>query len=174
MKLIFPGLITWNILLFAAAITTGIEGWRIWHFSLGVFTGIFICLTHSLVFIHLIGSGKGVQEAVETHSLPNDPETGYVQRSRSYKKRAFPWAVSAPLAAMAVIWAGGWHDTNRFAAPEWLDVSHGWHTGLVWIAVGTNLCAFWKEYRVIAENSRLIREVNEIIRAKSLPPGAKL
>jgi len=172
MNLIFLGLIIWNTLLFVATVVVGMVGWRVWHFSLGVFTGIFTCFTHSLVFIQLIGSGKGIKEAVEAYSLPDDPETGYIRRTKKFKGRAFPYAMFVPMITIVAVWLGAWHDTNKFAAPEWLPVSHQWHMWIAWIAVGSNLHAFWKEYQVIAENTAMIREINELIRAKSLKPNA--
>ena len=182
MNLIFLGLVIWNILLFAATvafgIVTGMEGHHhlhVWHWSLGVFTGIFTCFTHSLVFIQLIGSGKGIKEAVEAYSLPDDPETGYVRRTKKFKGRAFPYAMFVPMITIAAAWLGAWHDTNRFAAPQWLAASHQWHMWIAWIAVVANLFAFWKEYQVIAENTRMIREINGLIEARgasSIEPRA--
>ncbi len=170
MNVIFFGLVIWNILLLAATVAAGMAGWRLWHFSLGVFTGIFTCFTHSLVFIQLIGSGKGVKEAVEAYSLPDDPETGYIRMTKKFKGRAFPFAMFVPMVTIAAAWLGAWHDTNRWAAPEWRTASHAWHMTIAWIAVATNLFAFWKEYEVIAENTRMIREINTLIAGKSPQP----
>jgi len=167
MNVIFLGVIFWNILLFIATVIAGIGGWKVWHFTLGVCTGIFTCLTHSLVFIQLIGSGKGIKEAVSAYSLPDDPKTGYVQRTKQFKSRAFPYAMFVPMITIAAAWLGAWHDTNRFAAPGWLSASHQWHMGTAWLAVISNLYAFWKEYQVIAENSVMLREINGLIRTKN-------
>ncbi len=175
MNVIFLGLVIWNILLLAATVITGIEGMRLWHFSLGVFTGIFTCFTHSLVFIQLIGSGKGIKEAVEAYSIPDDPENGYVRRTKKFKGRAFPYAMFVPMFTIAAAWLGAWHDTNRWAAPDLRPISHVWHMTIAWIAVVTNLYAFRKEYQVVAENTLMIRELNQLIQSKSakLPnPGA--
>src|SRR5947209_3559404 len=114
MNVIFLGLVIWNILLLAATVVTGIEKAIVWHWSLGVFTGIFTCFTHSLVFIQLIGSGKGIKEAVEAYSLPNDPETGYIRRTKKFKGRAFPWAMYVPMITIVTAWLGAWHHTNAF------------------------------------------------------------
>lgn len=172
MNVIFLGLVIWNILLFVATVITGMEGMRVWHFSLGVFTGIFTCFTHSLVFIQLIGSGKGVKEAVEAYSLPNDPETGYIRRTKKFKGKAFPYAMFVPMMTIAAAWLGAWHDTNRFAAPSWQPISHQLHMWIAWLSVIANLYAFWKEYEVIAENSRMIQEINKLIQEKQPEKGA--
>ena len=167
MNVIFLGVVFWNILLFIATVVAGIEGRTVWHFSLGVITGIFTCFTHSLVFIQLIGSGKGIKEVVAAYSLPDDPKTGYVQRTKKFKGKAFPYAMFVPMITIAAAWLGAWHDTNHFAAPGWLAASHQLHMWTAWLAVISNLYAFWKEYQVIAENSAMIREINEVIRIKN-------
>jgi hypothetical protein len=41
---------------------------------------------------------------------------------------------------------------------------------MAWSTIGLNLFAFWKEYRVIAENTALIQEINQLIREK---PGCE-
>jgi hypothetical protein len=168
MNVIFLGVVVWNVALLAATVITGMYGvtWKIWHFSLGVITGIFTCFTHSLVFIQLIGSGKGIKEAVEAYSLPDDPETGFIRRTKKFKGRAFPYAMFVPMITIAAAWLGAWHDTNRFAAPDWRPISHQLHMWIAWAAVITNLYAFWKEYEVIAENTTMIRELNDLIRQK--------
>jgi hypothetical protein len=35
-----------------------------------------------------------------------------------------------------------------------------------WFTVGYNLYAFWVEYRVIAENTAMIREIDTMVAAK--------
>lgn len=168
MNVIFLGLVIWNILFFAATLLTGMAGgkWFVWHWSLGVITGIFTCFTHSLVFIQLIGSGKGIKEAVDAYSLPDDPETGYVRRTKKFKGRAFPWAMFMPMITIATTWIGAWHETNFRAAPGLVAASHQCHMWIAWITVALNLLAFWKEYHVIAENTRMIAEINGLIQAK--------
>lgn len=173
MNVIFLGLVIWNVLLLAVTVATGMAGkpWRVWHFSFGVFTGVFICFTHSLVFIQLIGTGKGIKEAVESYGLTDDPETGYVRRTKKFKGRAFSHAMFVPLLTLAAVWLGAWHDTNAFAAPEWRAASHQWHMWIAWLTVGCNVYAFWKEYEVIAENTAMIRDLNRLIQSKNLQPA---
>lgn len=174
MNVIFLGLVIWNILFLVATVLTGIAGkeWHVWHWSLGVITGIFTCFTHSLVFIQLIGSGKGIKEAVDAYSLPDDPETGYVRRTKKFKGRAFPYAMFVPMITIVAAWLGAWHDTNFRADPRMVNVSHQLHMWIAWFAVTTNLYAFWKEYQVISENTHMIREINEVIQQKNAQAGA--
>jgi hypothetical protein len=119
MDRIFLGLVIWNIALFGATIYTASIGRVDLHFGIGAFTGIFNCFVHSLVFIQLIGSGKGVKEAIEAYSLPDDPETGFTKRAKQLKGRAFPHAMIVPMVTIATTWLGAWHHTNAAAAPGW-------------------------------------------------------
>jgi hypothetical protein len=174
MNLIFLGLVIWNVLFLVGTVLSGMYGWKTWHFSLGVLTGIFTCFTHSLVFIQLIGSGKGVKEAVDAYQLDPDGKLGYIERTKKFKSRAFPHAMFVPMLTIAVAWLGAWHDTNTFAAPKSLALSHQLHMWSAWVALVTNFYAFWREYQVIHENTLMIREINEKIRAlPSVPPSTE-
>jgi hypothetical protein len=170
MNIIFAGVVIWNIIFFIATIVAGMQGWKVWHFSFGVITGIFTCFTHSLVFIQLIGSGKGIKEAVDAYGLPDDPETGYTRRTKKFKSRAFPYAMFVPMITILTAWIGAWHDTNAFAAPGLRALSHQIHMGFAWFSVFANFYAFWKEYEVISENTAMIREINQKIQSMNLQP----
>ena len=164
---IFLGLVFWNVVLFGVTIWMGITGSG-WHgLALGVLTGIYTCLTHSIVLMHFMGSGKGIKEAVETHNLPNDPRTGYVRRTRKFKARSSPAATFACIFIIVAVWLGGWAQTapHNPAALQW----HRWFSAF---AVAYNLYAFWVEYRVIRENTEMIREINAKIAGRARPPGA--
>src|SRR5207245_6499047 len=114
------------------------------------------------VLMHFMGSGKGIKEAVETHNMPNDPETGYVRRTRKFKARSSPAAAFACIFIIVAVWLGGWAQTspNNPAARQW----HRWFSAF---ALAYNLYTFWVEYRVIRENTEMIREINAKIAAKS-------
>jgi hypothetical protein len=165
MTKIFLGLAAVNVALFAATIWTGFtDGPSYWtHFSVGAFTGIYTCLTHSIVLMHFMGSGKAVKEAVEQHRLPDDPQTGYVRRTRRFKARSSPHATFGPILIIAAVCLGGWlHGSGRYN----LAALH-WHRWVSWFAIAYNLYAFAVEYRVIAENTAMIREINDRIAARS-------
>src|SRR5258706_13809265 len=108
---IFVGLAFWNAVLFAITIWLGVahhsSHWQ--HQAMGVLTGIYTCLTHSIVLMHFMGSGKGIKEAVETHNLPNDPQTGYVRRTRRFKGRTSGHAALACLCVCGCVWLAGWN-----------------------------------------------------------------
>lgn len=158
MSKIFLGLAFWNVVLFAVTIWLGATHhsaqWQ--HQAMGVLTGIYTCLTHSIVLMHFMGSGKGIKEAVAAHNLPDD----YVKRTRRFKGRTSGHATLCCLAIIVTVWLGGWMDTHKANV-----VAHRWHLWVAWLTVAYNLYAFRVEYRVIAENTAMIREINTKIRA---------
>ena len=158
---IFVGLVFWNIVLFAATIFLGITHcsahWQ--HQGMGVLTGIYTCLTHSVVLMHFMGSGNGIKEAVETYGLPNDPKTGYVRRTRRFKGRTSGLATLSCILTIIAVWVGGAKDVGLSKG-----MAHAW---LAYLAVGFNLYSFWVEYRVIKENTDMIREIDAMIAGKS-------
>ena len=153
MKIIFMGLAFWNVVLFAVTIGLGIAHqsahWQ--HQALGVLTGIYTCLTHSVVMMHFMGSGKGIKEAVETHNLPEE----YARRTRRFKGQTSGHATMCCLFAIITVWLGGWMDTHKGNL-----TAHYWHMGFAWFTIAYNLYAFWVEYRVISENTAMIREID--------------
>lgn len=159
MNIIFIGLVFWNLVLFALKIWAAVHHWSPnWIFSLGVLTGIYTCLTHSVVMMHFMGSGKGIKEAVESHGLTDDPQTGYVRRTRRFKGQTSGHATLCCILIIAVVWLGGWAQTS----PGHAAAFH-WHRWVAYLTVAYNLYAFWVEYRVICENTAMIREIDQKI-----------
>jgi len=154
---IFLGLAFWNVVLFVATIWLGIAHrsahWQ--HQAMGVLTGIYTLLTHSIVLMHFMGSGKGIKDAVETHGLPAD----YARRTRRFKARTSGLATLSCLLIIAVVWLGGAKDVGMLKG-----MTHAW---LAYFVVAFNLYSFWVEYRVIKENTEMIREIDARIANKS-------
>ena len=161
---IFIGLAFWNVVLFGVTIALGVthQSSRWQHQAMGVLTGIYTCLTHSIVMMHFMGSGKGIKEAVETHSLPDDPKTGYVRRTRRFKGQTSGHATLCCLAIIVTVWLGGWMDMHKGNV-----AAHRWHMWFAWFTVAYNLYAFRVEYKVIAENTSMIREIDGKIAGKA-------
>jgi hypothetical protein len=160
MTKIFLGLVFWNIVLFGVTIWMGVThrsaGWE--HQGVGVLTGIYTCLVHSIVFIHFIGSGKGIKEAVQVHDLADDPQTGYVRRTRKFKARAFPFAFFSCIFILVAVWLGAAKDVGMLKG-----LTHAYFS---YLALAFNLFAFWREYTVIRENTAMIREIDAKIEGK--------
>ena len=162
MSKIFLGLVVWNIVLFGVTVGLGIAHYSVnWqHQAMGVLTGIYTCFTHCVVMMHFMGSGKGIKEAVETYALPNDPQTGYVRRTRRFKGQTSGHATLCCLCIIVTVWLGGWMDTHKLN-----PAAHRWHLGFACFTIAYNLYAFWVEYRVISENTAMIREIDAKIAA---------
>jgi MFS family permease len=158
MRIIFLGLAIWNTIFFVATLYLGeTHAWPM-HFTVALITAIFTCVTHSVVMIHFMGTGKGIKEAVETYSLPNDPQTGYVRRTKKFKARTSGLATLAPFLIIITTWLGAAHHTGRMGLL--------WHAVLAYFSVVFNLYAFVVEYRVIRENSAMMHEINKLIAEK--------
>lgn len=161
---IFLGLVLWNIVLFGVTVGLGIthhsEHWQ--HQAFGVLTGIYTCFTHCVVMMHFMGSGKGIKEAVETYALPNDPQTGYVRRTRRFKGQTSGHATLCCLCVIATVWLGGWMDTHKLN-----PTAHRWHMGFAGFTIVYNLYAFRVEYKVINKNTAMIREIDAKIAART-------
>jgi len=158
MSKIFFGLAFWNTVLFAVTIWMAIIKHPLHGLGLGVLTGVYTCLTHSIVMMHFMGSGKGIKEAVDGHQLPNDPQDGYVRRTRKFKARSSPCATFSCIFIIAAVWLGGWTHTSPGNYSAFL-----WHRWFTWFAVVYNLYSFRVEYKVICENTAMIQDINNKI-----------
>lgn len=169
MTAIFIGLAGWNTAFFAATLWLAWSG-NPWHWAAGLVTGIFTLLIHSIVFMHFIGTGKGIKEAVESYGLPDDPETGYVRRTKKLKARVFPHATFASLAIIVAIWFGGWYHSQR-----WLDhyenaTAYAWHRWGAYLALLYTAYAFYAEWKAIRENTTMLAEINALIARREPTP----
>lgn len=160
---IFLGMAFWNVVLFGITIYLGMTHQsRYWfHQWVGVLTGIYTCLTHCVVMMHFMGSGRGIKEAVAAYNLPNDPHTGYTRRLRRNTARSSALATFASISIIVVVWLGGAKDVGRLPG-----MTHAW---VAWAVVAFNLYAFWIEYRLITDNTRMIREINAQIACAANP-----
>ena len=154
MPIIFLGLVFWNAVLFAITIWLGLTHhsahWQ--HQAAGVLTALYACLVHCIVMMHFMGSGKGIKEAVQTHNLPNDPQTGYTRRSRRLHGRASAMATFSALLIMITAWLGGAKDVGMLKG--------GAHAWFACFAIAFNFYGFWVEYKAITANTAMIREIN--------------
>ncbi|MBI5395481.1 MAG: hypothetical protein HZA91_09325 [Verrucomicrobia bacterium] len=169
MTAIFIGLVSWNTTFFAVTLWLALTG-NPWHWAAGLVTGVFTLLVHSIVFMHFIGTGKGIKESVESYDLPNDPQTGYVRRTKKLKARVFPHATFASLAIIAAIWLGGWYHSQR-----WLDryenlTAFAWHRWGAYLALLYTAYAFYAEWKAIRENTAMLTEINSLMARRDANP----
>jgi len=167
MKRIYLALAVYSTLFFVGTIAlglalhaTGSETWKFWHLRVGLFVAIFICFVHSLIFIHLLGTGLGIKRAIDEHKLGEGPK----QDLYRFKMRAFPPAMASMLATIATAVLGGAALTGSSATP---------HLVLAIVALVANVLTFPWVVKQLGENERVLREVEKELAASvdAVPPG---
>ncbi|HWP48375.1 MAG TPA: hypothetical protein VNM22_14515 [Candidatus Limnocylindrales bacterium] len=156
MQFIFVLLASLNLLAFSITVILGFIAMKsLWlfqyHIGAGLLTALFTCVVHSIVFTHFIGSGLSVKEAVLANNLGFD----YIQKTRRFKARVFPFALLSTLLTIVVVAMGS--AAHTLLIPGWI---HGFFAIL---AVILNIRAFFLEYRYVGENSRLLESLNRAL-----------
>lgn len=148
---LYTGLAVWNLLFLSTAFTLGfLRGHAVEprvHLLAGLFSAIFCCLVHAIVFAHFIGSGKWIKKGVEAAVM--DP--AIVARTRRFKGKTFPFALFSMLFVVATAVLGGGADGGAVAPAV--------HLGMACATLVLNVVATWFERSAIAENSTLIDRV---------------
>jgi len=92
--------------------------WGTVHRLSGVLAALLVVLVNSMAVTYFIGTGRWCREVVETYGL--DP--AYIDRSRTLKRRAFPFALLAMLAVVAIVALGGAADpaSGRPGTQDWV------------------------------------------------------
>ncbi len=124
------------------------------HSVVGMFQALLACLTHSSVFVYFLGTGRAVKEVIEKQNL----DVAAIMVTRRLKARAFPFAFSAALLAVAVPILGGAASQSGAFAP--------WHAAAALGAFAFNLLAFVREYGAIRDNQKLLRQVYDAMRSR--------
>lgn len=158
MARIFTGLAVWNLVFLSAAVATGfLRGGAVparYHLLTGLFSAMFCCLLHAIVFAHFIGSGKWIKRGVEAAGM----DAAIVARTRRFKAKTFPFALFSMLLVVATAVLGGGTDTG--------SVSPTLHLVLALLTLSLNVVATFFERSAIRENSGLIDRVVEANRAR--------
>ncbi|MBI1861291.1 MAG: hypothetical protein HYR96_10280 [Deltaproteobacteria bacterium] len=121
------------------------------HMLLGLGSAIFTALLHCLVIGIFTGSGKDARLLVEQLKLSSE----YLATVKKFRRTIFPPALKAMGALLMMAVLGGALGYGKL--PGFLVLAH---PVLAWVAVAYNIRIFFKEYRIIAENSVFIRRVN--------------
>ncbi|MDF1664038.1 MAG: hypothetical protein P1V97_19875 [Planctomycetota bacterium] len=149
---IFAGLSMWAMLFLIATITLGFmvkggeETW--WHIQVALGTAVGITLLHSIVFVHLLGTGLGVKRATFEHKIPDEP---IVQALWKLKMRAYPPAFFCMALTIMVAVGGGAVQQDK------LDPFI--HQLMAFALLAVNLITIPIEFKVINENTALMRDV---------------
>ncbi len=144
-------------------IATGVLGYMVVdsptvdrHVVLGLVAGFLLLFSHSWIMFYLIGTGKMIKEAVAEHGLPEE----WIERTKDYKNRSYPWLMIAMGLAMATFILGGGVETS--VLPKWI------HWGLFYLAVAAQLRALYLEFLVLTENQKLIALADRAVRQRSV------
>lgn len=136
------------------------EPWRRFHVIAGIFTSIFICLVHSLIFIHLLGTGLGIKKAIDELHLDEAPKA----ELRRYKMLCFPPAFLCMAIAISTAVTGG------AVLARAMDPTP--HLALGAVLLVANVITFPFVARALGENERLLREVEAAAAAKGAAPAS--
>lgn len=117
------------------------------HILAGALSTLVCCGVHCVVFTYFIATAKWIQHAVQVKQL--DP--AIAQPTRSFKKQAFP----AALSAMAVVFV----TAVLGAARDNYGIDRMWHHGAALAALGVNLLVAVVELRAIMRNGRLVDHI---------------
>src|SRR5437870_519808 len=113
---IYTGLAAWNLLFLGTAFALGLlRGGAVEprvHLLAGLFSAIFCCLVHAIVFAHFIGSGKWIKRGVDAAGM----DEAIVKRTKRFKGKTFPFALFSMLFVIATAVLGGAAD-QQAASP---------------------------------------------------------
>jgi len=92
--------------------------WGTVHRLSGVLAALLVVLVNSMAVTYFIGTGRWCREVVETYGLDSE----YIERSRTLKRRAFPFALLGMLAVVAIVALGGAADpaSGRPGTQHWV------------------------------------------------------
>ncbi len=136
------------------------------HFLLGLAAAMMTLLVHCLIFTYFLGTGRWVKEVKLAYDLPDAP---LPRLTRDLKRRVFPPALFAMLAAIATGAAGA---AAQVEAWPW-EI----HATLATLTLFVNLWAFRLEYRCLQTNigvlDDVMREVDRLRALRGLPSNAE-
>ncbi len=144
-----------------AFIATGVLGYMVVdsptvdrHVVLGLAAGFLLLFSHSWIMFYLIGTGKVLKEAVAEHGLPEE----WIERTKEFKNRSYPWLMIAMGLAMATFILGGGVETR--VLPKWV------HWSLFYLAVAAQFRALYLEFLVLTQNENLMKLANRSVRER--------
>jgi hypothetical protein len=164
MKRIYAGMAMWAMIFLIGTMVLGLMIHKPgsvrmgWHIQVALGTAVGIILIHSVIFVHLLGTGLGVKRAVFEHKIPDEP---IVQALWKMKMTAYPPAFFCMAVTIMVAVGGGAVQTGG------LDPIIHRYMSIALLVV--NLITIPIEIKVINQNTDLIRQVENIIEAKSGP-----
>ena len=123
------------------------------HISYGIFSTLITLLAHSMMMFYLIGKGKAVKDAMAEHSVAGD----YYRRIAVARKPVFSIATLAMAVTMITAILGASVDTGVLPPIVHAMIAYG--------AIACNLAALRTEIAALTESSRIVDEVNRLLRS---------
>lgn len=139
--------------------------WATVHRLSGVLAALVVVLVNSMAVTYFIGTGRWCREVVETYGL----DAGLVERGRSLKRSAFPFALAGMLAVVAIVALGGAADpaSGRRGSRDWVTPHLVGGIGLV----GAIAWCFQAQLPRIRRQQALIDDVMREVRRERVARG---
>jgi len=118
------------------------------HLLLALLSSLLILFSHSWIMFYLIGTGKAIKEAVAEHDLNLD----YVEKTKEFKNKCYPWLMFAMGITMATFILGG--GVYAGVIPPWL------HQGLFYATLAIQLKTLFISGSILKENEQLMRTID--------------
>ncbi len=142
---------------------------RTFHTLVGIAAAMLTVFVSSIAVTYFVGTSRWCKEVVEAYHL--DP--AFVERSKAFKRGAFPWALGSMLAVVLISLSGPFADIASSAhysvkstplanvsIPAWISL-HAWSSIVATVFVA--IC-FFAQLAKIAGNYVVIDEVLERVR----------
>ena len=121
-----------------------------YHMVVAIIATLASLFAHCLVFTYLLGTGKWVQEVADAYQLPMD---GWPKQTRQFKIDVNRWLLGAIATCILAAVSGAGAQTQPGSA--WTPA----HALLAVAALFASGLAYWKEYKVILANERVLMAV---------------
>lgn len=128
-----------------------------WHATVGLAGSLLILFSHCWILFFLVGTGKAVKQAVAEAGLASE----YIERTKDFKKRLYPWLMLAMGLVIATFVNGGW----TYGAWRASGGSVWIHRLLSPLTLGVQFWTLYLEFDVLSRNERLMRKVDREARA---------
>ena len=125
-----------------------------------VSSSFFFVLLHSIVFVHLLGTGLGVKRVLFEHKLPAE---AVVRRLWRCKMIAYPPAFSCMVLTIMTAVFGGYLEREGAGSLHFI---------LAVVLLLANIATIWVEIRMIDENTGIIRDVESSLAALQSTAGS--
>jgi hypothetical protein len=130
------------------------------HFLLGVLSALVCVLVNGIAMTYFIGSSKWCSEVVDTYSL----DLSYIRKSRTLKRRAYPWTISGVAVIVVIVACGAAADPATQ-----IESSASWVTPHMIVAIlGTMwlLVSFLNQAALIGAHYDVINEIVEAVKVR--------